>query len=337
MTFTPLEISPFAGIFTFLTRATLIAWLLLLTGGLAWAWLGARNTRSRVVRVLVVLLLLVAWPGWHVLQWHQEGLAKAQQRSMEIADFKRRQAIAEGLFKQRCQTAGETILHTAKNVRGVVLMKWRPNHLNSDSQFGMDDPYGHECGEEECIKILLRSTFEEPHIKVTEIYLPKQGYEFVETEDPRDGLLYRYTAGVMAAGDFSAEERARIASSPVGVDPGPHFYDFNIRRERIARFTARYGITWDDISTREDREHWIAGGSLSIIDLKTSKVVAKRVGYMWDEALGNSTGSRSPWGFARLVGTCDAAKYLYKSIDRWAKTEDFSFKVLQPSQEGVSP
>jgi hypothetical protein len=57
----------------------------------------------------------------------------------------------------------------------------------------------------------------------------------------------------------------------------------------------RYGVTYDDISTREDREYWIAGGSLKVIDLETHEVIAERVGYMMDRGQGNTSGERSPW------------------------------------------
>jgi len=201
-------------------------------------------------------------------------------------------------------------------------MKWRPNHLNGDSQFRMDAPYGHQCGEEECIKILPRSTFEEPHVEVTHIYLPKQGYGFVETEDPRDRLLYRYEAGLVNAGEPSAEKRAGVASGPFGADPGTYsyYYRCQIRREPIKGFTARYGITWDDSFTDEDRANRVAGGSLSIIDMKTSQVVAERVGYMWEQALGRSSEFRQPWDFSSTDGDCESLQDSRRHHLRWRAT-----------------
>ncbi|MBL0209276.1 MAG: hypothetical protein IPP84_15475 [Propionivibrio sp.] len=57
----------------------------------------------------------------------------------------------------------------------------------------------------------------------------------------------------------------------------------------------RYGVTYDDISTREERDYWIAGSSLKVIDLKTNEVMAERIGYMMDRGQGNTSGGRAPW------------------------------------------
>jgi hypothetical protein len=60
----------------------------------------------------------------------------------------------------------------------------------------------------------------------------------------------------------------------------------------------RYGVTYDDISTREDRDYWIAGSSLRVIDLQTNEMMAERIGYMMDRGQGNDSGGRAPWLFA---------------------------------------
>ena len=57
----------------------------------------------------------------------------------------------------------------------------------------------------------------------------------------------------------------------------------------------RYGVTYDDLSTREDRDYWIAGSSLRVIDLETHEVMAERIGYMMDRGQGSTGGGRAPW------------------------------------------
>jgi hypothetical protein len=57
-------------------------------------------------------------------------------------------------------------------------------------------------------------------------------------------------------------------------------------------------VTYDDISTREERDFWIAGSSLKVIDLQTNEVIAERIGYMMDRGQGNDSGGRAPWLFA---------------------------------------
>lgn len=48
----------------------------------------------------------------------------------------------------------------------------------------------------------------------------------------------------------------------------------------IKQISSRYGVTWEDISSKEDRDHWVAGGKCQIIDLQTNKVVAEVIGYV---------------------------------------------------------
>lgn len=48
----------------------------------------------------------------------------------------------------------------------------------------------------------------------------------------------------------------------------------------IDTITSQYGVNWEDISTKEDRDHWVAGGKRQIIDLQTNKVVAEVIGYV---------------------------------------------------------
>jgi len=97
----------------------------------------------------------------------------------------------------------------------------------------------------------------------------------------------------------------------------------------------RYGVTYDDISTREEREYWIAGSSLKVIDLYTDEVIAERKGYMIDRSQGSLAGGRSPWLLAADEACPKFAKYgsnvgapAFASQPR--QTQDFVEKVLIP-------
>jgi len=101
----------------------------------------------------------------------------------------------------------------------------------------------------------------------------------------------------------------------------------------------RYGITYDDISTREEREYWIAGSSLRVIDLKTQEVMAERIGYMMDRAQGSGAGGRSPW--LRRSPWLLAANYAcpgfgtsrHASVAQIGQTQLFAETVLKPKLE----
>ena len=75
----------------------------------------------------------------------------------------------------------------------------------------------------------------------------------------------------------------------------------------------------------EDRERWIAGGSLKVIDLQTKEVLAERIGYMVDRGQGSQEGFRSPWALAQRTA-CPAFEPLIP------RTRSFVLSVLKPSQ-----
>jgi hypothetical protein len=119
-----------------------------------------------------------------------------------------------------------------------------------------------------------------------------------------------------------------------GTEVPDDIYWFGLQRTPIEKFSARYGITWEDISAREDREQWIAGGSIKVINLQNNELIAERVGYMMDRGLGSTAGFRSPWAYAR-----DMACPPFKRADGGGafasyRAHDFLFRVLQPAAKG---
>jgi hypothetical protein len=101
-------------------------------------------------------------------------------------------------------------------------------------------------------------------------------------------------------------------------------------------------VTYDDISTLEDRQYWIAGSSLKVIDLETNEVLAERVGYMVDIKQGDRAGGRVPWLFAadhacpafgrEFKGFIEARGHGSASMQA-RQTQDFVEKVLRPKQD----
>jgi hypothetical protein len=201
---------------------------------------------------------------------------------------KERQEKAMAMWKERCKKSGEFIHKKAVNVEGIYLMKVRPNNINFDDQFKMDDPYGRDLGGEGYIESFLRGFFHRDGRKKMP-YRPKDpprlGYLYVEAVDPADGKRYRYTGKLeepwKTDKSYSRGYIRFVSDKTLANGPLP-----------------RYGVTYDDISTREEREYWIAGSSLKVIDLQTKEVMAERIGYMVDWAQGSRAGNREPWLFA---------------------------------------
>jgi hypothetical protein len=243
--------------------------------------------------------------------------------SAQSADLKTRLQIAEQMFQDRCKKAGEFIYRTSEDVEGVFLMKLRPKGMNYGDQFVMDDPYGRDLGGEGYIQSFLRG-FETRQAQFAPGSPPRLGYLYVEAIDPKDGKRYRYTGRI--------EEPWRYDSSYSKT-----YKRFVVDRTLATDSAPRYGITYDDISTREEREYWIAGSSLKVIDLKNNEVMAERVGYMMDRSQGNTSGGRAPW----LLAANNACPSFQRNPNRpippghgasaqQLQTEDFVEKILKP-------
>jgi len=302
---TPLDLTPFGSI---LSGIGWLYWLI----ALVCLWLAFTKPPHRTGKIISIAFVLIvfgsmpAYTGWHTYQARQKLNA----------------AMAQ--FEMRCKTAGEKINRAVENVDGIVWMKWRPKGVNLSDQFKLDDPYGKDCSLEGCILRLLRAR--EGAAQYPEAAkLHEGGYKFVETIDPRDGKRYRYTGVLTSMSGGTKEEFTRhVEDTGFGAEPGGSF--LALRREPIAQFTARYGIAWDDISTHEDREQWVAGSLLEAIDLQTNEVIAKRVGYLIDKGLGNQAGFRSPWPMAQA--------WACPTINSERTTWTFATKVMQPTKQG---
>jgi hypothetical protein len=94
----------------------------------------------------------------------------------------------------------------------------------------------------------------------------------------------------------------------------------------------RYGVTYDDISTREERDYWIAGSSLKVIDLQTNQVMAERIGSMMDRGQGDRSGGRAPWLFA-ADHACPPFAPTNPSTAQSYQTVLFAERILKPILE----
>jgi hypothetical protein len=318
MTGTPLDLTPFGDL---LKAIGSLYWLLMLALVALALWLPKRWWVKLPLAAAIAALFILP------VQQHVD------KRVVEATAGKARLDAALAHFEMRCKGAGEKISRTVPNVEGVVWMKWRDKYEPSDDadQFKLFDPFGRDCTEQECIEQLLRVT-SGAEKNPEEAARRKARYRFVESTDPKTGQRLRYSAAIQVTHVRTPEQIAQYKTNQ-GVDPGPNVYGFGLVQQPIESYTARYGVTWDDISTREDRVHWIAGGSLKVVDLQSNEVIAERVGYMMDRGLGSKAGFRSPWGLAQqyacpefqTIGPSDPRR------TRGAENRRFITKALQPS------
>ena len=300
MTGTPLDLTPFGVI---VKGIGLLYWIAALTcAGLALWWF--KRWWLKLGAAVAILATFITPAAQHV--WDKQQQYDAVKAELDATTAH---------FEMRCKNAGEKITRTVENVEGVVWMRLRDKNLNESKQFWLDDPYGQDCTATDCIEQLLRIT------KGLELDPKKEqlrhfGYQFVESPDAQTRQLNRYTLGLYRKGDRDP----RYGKNDIRTELLP---------ESIERASARYGVKWDDISTQEDRNLWIAGGSLQVIDLQTDEVIAERIGYMMDRGLGNRFNGRSPWRHARRT-LCPgfAEERVYPNTE----TLIFVSKVLQLSK-----
>ncbi len=245
------------------------------------------------------------------------------------------ESAAQRLFDLRCSSAGEFIYRTAENVDGVFLLKLREKRSSFSEQFSMDDPYGPDLSGGGYIMNFLKGFHE---AKRNPAKVPR-GYTYVEAFDRYDGRQYRYTGYQKIVGrkdTMAPNVRINIKNDP---EYDLNVYDYALDRVAIKSPRSKYGVTYADISTDEDRRNWIAGSRLQVIELSTKSVLAERIGYMMDPGQGASGGGRSPWliaaGYACPGFGADGQRTYGlpgATASRVNQTIRFVEKVLIPSQ-----
>jgi hypothetical protein len=216
--------------------------------------------------------------------------------------FSVRQAEAQRIFNEHCKTAGVRIYKKVANVDSVLLVKRRPDHWESQDQYELFDPYG----------------FDSSGVGYAESFLwyrdssgqPIVAYHSVAMIDP-DGKSYsRYER----TGNREPNGALEISRTPTSSLP-------------------RYGVSYEDISSRNDRDHWIAGSRLFVVDTATGVVLAERIGWMFDKGLGSTGGDRQPWFFA-AYNACPSFPTVNKDYPvQSGQTRSFVERVLIPPKE----
>lgn len=264
--------------------------------GIVLLYLAATKPKTRLSKGLFIVGVLAVFGYLPVTAtWENQQAKKA---------YEERFAKAESLFKAHCKNAGVKIHRTVEGVEGVYLMKVRTS-FNTENQYVMDDPYGIDSTGDDYMKSFISRLGRNNHADPISGSL--LGYKYVEADDPADGKLKRFMGRTEGALRIEASRQVDTRN-------------FVLVREPIAQRTARYGVTYDDLSTKEDRDYWIAGSSLRVVDLETSEVIAERIGYMMDPAQGAGGRSwRQAWAYARdnacpaFVKEGSQANFLYQT------------------------
>jgi hypothetical protein len=232
----------------------------------------------KVALCAAVIAIFVGYPVTKV----QEVKAENDKKT---AAFQTKLAKAQALFAERCKTAGEKIYRTVENVEGVFLINPRatPTSKELDDQFARYDPYGYEGGGTEYIKSFLAGYWKSCVGVEPTCSDKRKAFKFVELRNTQD-KVERYQS-------VDKQTEKPFLSGAISIA--------KLTVENPEALAAKYGVEWVDISTDEDRQHWIAGGEIKIIDLSSKSLIASRRGYFMDSGQGSTNGQRQPWAWAR--------------------------------------
>ncbi len=251
----------------------------------------SKGVLGKVIATTIVLAAFGYLPGKAMVEQHQrDTYAKA----------------AWAYFKMKCDTeAGEKIYKMFTGVKSVLIVKPLPPATEADSrdQFWMGDPYSASIHSQR--GKLEAARFASPNAPIA-YGANGPGLDFVELTIPADSReTQRFVKYIYPSG------KREYVQQP------------------IDKPSSRFGISWEDISSREDRKYWIAGGRLRVIDLENGSVIAERTGYLIEAGFGSTSGGRSPWLTARGIGPNGrSCPETHDWSDRW-----FVLKVLNPATE----
>ena len=102
-----------------------------------------------------------------------------------------------------------------------------------------------------------------------------------------------------------------------------------VKRAEIKGPTARYAVDFEDLVDPEDRDLWIAGTVIRMIDRQTGELLAEYAEYAFDPGMGSGAGGRSPWQYAGSHGQtrCPRTEWMTHSHTRYIVDQ-----VLKPQR-----
>jgi hypothetical protein len=253
---------------------------------------GLWNKLASVV-VLLVLFSIPLWPQFVERKRHKERYTKAK-----------------ALFDERCKGAGEKIYRTIQGVDGITLLNLR---TGTSSERESDPKWmGAGLPKDAINDGYIESFFLWEHdagpgnhrgyLNTTPGKAKSSGFTFVDVKQ-LDGSYKRYR---------------------VNTGPRKSVHDF-LTHEALVSPPAQIAINYEPIGESSDREHWVAGARVTVVDTVSGETMAELKAFSFEPGLGSRAGFRSPWQFAV---TCPALK----GGSTLFATRFFVDQVVQPTQ-----
>lgn len=338
-------VGPFKWVALLITLAAylIVVWL---TVSATWRWLGEH--RYRYLAVALELTVLLILPAGYVTNHRSQ--------KQQAVDTKRATMTkALNRYQELCKGAGEKIYRTVEGVDGVFLMKLEFDESSGMSQYSIDakSPY-ESLGEfdrvlyknfhsirymsfDGHIASFLRdkAISDRSPIKDVKKIEPLPAFRYVEAIDPAEHQRYRYTGSwqTVDTNDWYKWDKRidqlgyipREMLEPVNWIDGVRV-QFVLTREPLGNPPPRYGVTYDDLETPEERKMWIAGSALKVIDLETGELLGQRVGFLHDRGGGSAAAYRQPWSFAKTEPGWSCPGWFSPANNKTG----FIFKILHP-------
>lgn len=256
---------------------------------------GAGILRALGWLYLGLMALLVGAALWFPERWWQKLIGaivvlmvfvgpaylRNRERSQLIEEHKARYEKARAIFDERCKTAGEKIYKTVDDVEGVLLLNLRANDRTENEanpnwpDAGLPNEYSGDAYIDNFLAWEHHEDKRNPRGYLNQAPSDLPGYRYIDTEG-KDGQILRYTLRRRSDPDYPRLAKTEIRSSP-----------------------ARYAVSFTNLINPSDRQHWVAGTTVTVTDTQTLEVLARATWYSFEPGLGSTAGGRQPWRFAR--------------------------------------
>jgi hypothetical protein len=249
-----------------------------------------------IIPVFLIALSLLGFAFSRYMQWSAE------------RDF--------AYFEELCKAqAGDKIYKTVEGVEGIFQMRPRESeeaHFKRTGleakadQYGMEDPFSLSIGDSKYLyEMLLKPLSPEKRGRFLFFEMPL-------AVNPGDQPLYR---------QLYLSKTGKMTK----VLTGEEVEELAILEKTVPSIQSRYGYSRSDISTPPMRDKWIAGGKLTIVDLRTNEVLAERTGFIFAR---HRDGSRDkyPWGGSPLSSICPRS-----GDPNYLQASQFILSVLKPA------
>ena len=282
----------------------IVYWLLAL-GALAWALNKPKSGKNKAIAAAVVLVVFGALPftGW-----------------LEGRKLKQAYQAQKALFDERCKNAGVKIYKTVDNVEGVLLLKVRPEHTETD----MSDPlwpgaaFAQERGGEKFIEtFLVYEKLSHATVNGKDTIVAGRGYFSIQ---PTDLPGYRFVDAIEEGGK-RYRYRMKFWQVPMPGQPNYPSYKYELIRTETTEAAPRYAVTYEDDMNPKDRKNWVAGSTVKVLDMQTKDVLGEHTVYAVEYGRGNPN-QRSPWFLSYVCG--------HSQGSTGQETRNFVDQVLKP-------